>query len=152
MNSSSYPEPPLSREAAAFEVIMDHEKLGALNPYGVGAFDLGMRAALTYMLTGEVCSNLDSNSHLALRYVRDMVSVPGDMEIWSAKRLRQACEDTALLIAPQDPEDGEIIVEQRSRGEPNVSKREFGPLGERGLSPRSNIIGGDERTFEIVAD
>ena len=28
VNSASYPEPRLSREAAAFEVIMDHEKLG----------------------------------------------------------------------------------------------------------------------------
>jgi len=62
--------------------------MSELNPYGVGSFDLGMRAALTYMLTGQVCTDLDRDSHLALRYVRDKVSVPGDMSIWAAKRLR----------------------------------------------------------------
>lgn len=71
--------------------------MGQINPHGKEAFDSGMRAALTYMLTGRVCRNLDTNSHLALRHVKDKISVPLDMSIWAAKRLRQACEDTASL-------------------------------------------------------
>lgn len=101
VNPVSYPEQPLSKEEAAFKVIKHHESISKVNPYGAKAFDSGMRAALTYMLTGKVCSNIDQNSHLALRYVRDRISVPRDMNVWSAKRLRQACEDTASLIAPQ---------------------------------------------------
>ena len=79
-----------------------------VNPYGEIAFDKGMRAALTYLLTGKKCSDMDEKSHLALRYVRDRICVPRDMNIWSAKRLRQACEDTAALISPQKNGDGYI--------------------------------------------
>lgn len=117
VNPKSYPEPVLSREEAAYEVIKYHEILSEINPHGKESFDLGMRAALTQMLTGLVCTNLDMNSHLALRYVRDRVSVPGDMSIWAAKRFRQACEDTASLVEPKQNEDVQIIVEQRSRGD-----------------------------------
>ena len=47
-----------------------------------------MRAALTYLLTGQKGAYLDRDSHLALRYVRDRISVPRDMSIWAARRLR----------------------------------------------------------------
>lgn len=52
VNPESYPEPALSKEEAAFRVIKHHESMSQVNPYGEKAFDLGMRAALTYMLTG----------------------------------------------------------------------------------------------------
>lgn len=88
VNPVSYPEEPLSKEEAAYRVIKHREALGKVNPYGQTAFDSGMRAALTHMLTDRKCSNINKNSHLALRYVRDRISVPRDMNIWSAKRLR----------------------------------------------------------------
>lgn len=64
-----------------------------------------MRAALTSMLTKQTCSGIDRNSHSALRFVTSKISVPGDMSFWAAKRLRQACEETASLIAPPSQED-----------------------------------------------
>ena len=100
VNPNSYPEQPLSREVAAWKVMKHIEGLKKVNPYGVEAVERGLRAALTLMLTGRKCSDLDQDSHFALRYVRDRICVPRDMNIWSAKRLRQACEDTASLVAP----------------------------------------------------
>ena len=94
-----------------------------MNPYGNEAFDSGMRAALTYLLTGKACPNLKINSHSALRYVKDKVSVPGDMSIWAAKRFRQACEDTASQIAPQKNGVEEIIINERSRSDQNPTVR-----------------------------
>jgi glutathione S-transferase len=88
VNPASYPEQTLSKEEAAYRVIKHHEALSKVNPYGQAAFDSGMRAALTYMLTDKKCTDINKNSHLALRYVRDRISVPRDMNIWSAKRLR----------------------------------------------------------------
>ena len=88
VNPDFYPEQPLSKEEAAFRVIKHHEAMSKVNPYGPEAFDSGMRAALTQMLTGQKCEDLNEKSHLALRYVRDRISVPRDMNVWSAKRLR----------------------------------------------------------------
>ena len=66
------------------------------------------------MLTGQVCSNMDKNSYLALRYEAEseVYSVPTYMSIWAAIRFRQACEDTASLDAPQLNKDAQIIVDQ----------------------------------------
>ena len=44
------------------------------------------------------------DTELALRYVRDRISIPRDMEIWPGKLLRQVLEDTASLISDRIPE------------------------------------------------
>ena len=51
------------------------------------------------------------------------------MSLWAARRFRQACEDTAAQVAPEPEEDGQIIVEERSRGiaQPNASPRALPP-------------------------
>jgi glutathione S-transferase len=81
-------------------VIKHWKSMQNVNPFGADATDDGLRSALTYLLTGQKVKPKTQNAHLALRYVRDRISVPRDMSIWSAKRLRQACEDTASLVAP----------------------------------------------------
>ena len=142
VNPQFYPEPELSREEAAYEVIANHEKLGQLNPFGQGAFDLGMRAALTYMLTGQISTNLDGSSHLALRYIRERAVAPGDMSIWAVKRFRQALEDTANQIAPENFrfDDGQAIVEQRSKGGGNHGLFLFGDNDDMGFIPTAGPI------------
>lgn len=78
-------------------MIEAHVLMSKMNPYGEEAFDLGMRTTLTFMLTGQLCPLYDTNSHKAIKYVSERVSVPGDMNIWSSKRFRQACEDTISI-------------------------------------------------------
>jgi len=85
VNSKSRPEPALSKENAAFRVIKFHENMQSVNPFGAAAYDDGMRAVLTYLLTGEHVVPTEQDAGLALRYVRDRISVPRDMPIWSAK-------------------------------------------------------------------
>lgn len=85
VNPDSRPEPELSKEEAAFRVIKFHENMQSVNPFGAAAYDDGMRSTLTYMLTGEKVVPTEKDAGLALRYVRDRISVPRDMPIWSAK-------------------------------------------------------------------
>ena len=51
------------------------------------------------MMTGDECLP-NSGSALGLRYLRDRISVPRDMPLLSARRLRQALEKTAELDSP----------------------------------------------------
>ena len=88
VNPKARPEPEESKLEAAFRVARHQEKMRKVNPFGEEAFDEGMRCALTYLLTGEKIKPKTPNADLALRYVRDRISVPRDMPIWSAKRLR----------------------------------------------------------------
>lgn len=48
------------------------------------------------MMLGQPCTP-PPNSDPALRYLRDRISVPRDMSIYAAKRLRTALEETAAL-------------------------------------------------------
>ena len=41
----------------------------------------------------------ESGAEVGLRYLRDRVSVPRDMSIYAAKRLREALENTASLLS-----------------------------------------------------
>ena len=67
------------------------------NPCGeASAVDEALRCALTLLLTGHACTP-PAGADAALRYVRDRISVPRDMSLWAARRLRQALEATASL-------------------------------------------------------
>ena len=44
---------------------------------------------------GDATSGSGSNVSNALRYIKDRVSVPRDMPLWSAMRFRDACEQAA---------------------------------------------------------
>ena len=99
----AYPEPEISRAEALQRVIKHRENLIKANPADAQIFDKALRCALTSMMTGEVCTP-PSGSDVALRYLRDRISVPRDMSIYAAKRLRTALEQTAALVGEAQPE------------------------------------------------
>ena len=91
-----YSEPETSRAEALHRVIKHRHNIIRINPADDRLFDEALRCALTYMMTGESCPP-PSGSDTALRYLRDRISVPRDMSIYAAKRLREALESTAAL-------------------------------------------------------
>ncbi len=91
-----YPEPPTARLEALHRVLAHRETLRQVNPIGGDTFDQALRCALTHLLTGEAPTP-PPQSDIALRYVRDRISVPRDMSIYAAKHLRTALEYTAAL-------------------------------------------------------
>ncbi len=92
----TYPEPANSPAEALQRVMKHRDNIIKVNPAEDRLFDEALRCALTNMMTGEICPPPPS-SDLALRYLRDRISVPRDMSIYAAKRLRTALENTATL-------------------------------------------------------
>ncbi len=92
----TYPEPETSRTEALSRVLKHRANLIQVNP-GRDSFEEALRCALTYLITGELCTP-PPQSDSALRYLRDRISVPRDMSIYAAKRLREALETTAALV------------------------------------------------------
>ena len=99
----TYPEPETSRAEALQRVIKHRASLFKANPAEEQLFDEALRCALTKMMTGESCTP-PSGSDVALRYLRDRISVPRDMSIYAAKRLRTALEETAALDGDRQSE------------------------------------------------
>ncbi len=93
----TYPEPETSRSEALQRVIKHHPNIIRVNPAEDSLIDQALRCALTAMMTGETCTP-PPGADRALRYLRDRISVPRDMSIYAAKRLRQALESTAALV------------------------------------------------------
>jgi glutathione S-transferase len=93
----TYPEPETSRKEALHRVLKHRANIIRVNPVEDQLFDEALRCALTLMMTGEVCQP-PAGSDSALRYLRDRISVPRDMSIYAAKRLREALEKTAALV------------------------------------------------------
>lgn len=93
----NYPEPETSCEEALFRVLKHRDNLIRVNPAEDQLFEEALRCALTYLITGEECVP-PTESAASLRYLRDRVSVPRDMSIYAAKRLRTALEHTASLV------------------------------------------------------
>ncbi len=92
----TYPEPANSRQEALQRVIKHRENLIKVNPANSQLFDEALRCALTLMMTEKICQP-PQGADEALRYLRDRISVPRDMSIYAAKRLREALEKTAAL-------------------------------------------------------
>jgi glutathione S-transferase len=92
-----YPEPSTARTEALHRVLKHRETLIRLNPLDDAVFDGALRCALTHLMTGESCPP-PADSDVGLRYLRDRVSVPRDMSIYAAKRLRESLEFTASLV------------------------------------------------------
>jgi glutathione S-transferase len=93
----TYPEPETSRAEALSRVIKHRTNIIRVNPADNRLFEVALRCALTWMMTGEVCTP-PPGSDVALRYLRDRISVPRDMSIYAAKRLRESLESTAALV------------------------------------------------------
>jgi glutathione S-transferase len=117
----TYPEPETSRAEALQRVIKHRNNIIKVNPADDKLFDQALRCALTYMITGETCTP-PAGSDSALRYLRDRISVPRDMSIYAAKRLRQALEATAALVG--DRQGPPIPVQHRRDQDPmNFAER-----------------------------
>lgn len=93
----TYPEPETSRAEALQRVIKHRGNIIRVNSADDKLFDEALRCALTNMMTGEVCTP-PQGSDSALRYLRDRISVPRDMSVYAAKRLRESLETTASLV------------------------------------------------------
>ena len=111
----TYPEPTTSRAEALHRVIKHRANILRVNPAEDKLFDEALRCALTYMMTGELCLP-PPGSDVALRYLRDRVSVPRDMSIYAAKRLREALEATAALVG--DGQGAAIPIKHRRDQDP----------------------------------
>lgn len=93
----TYPEPDTSRAEALHRMIKHHANLIKVNPAEDELLDEALRCALTHLITDEVCTP-PSGSDIGLRYLRDRISVPRDMSIYAAKRLKESLEMTAALV------------------------------------------------------
>ncbi len=85
-----------SKVNALTRVIKHRQKIMELNPLGPKKFDQPLRAALTNMMNNEFCQP-EKGSAAGLRYLRDRISVPRDMSLLAARKLRQSLEQTAKL-------------------------------------------------------
>ncbi|MGP1385288.1 MAG: glutathione S-transferase C-terminal domain-containing protein [Thainema sp.] len=111
----TYPEPETSRAEALQRVIKHRANITRVNPVDDQVFDEALRCALTYMMTGDVCTP-SPESDIGLRYLRDRINVPRDMSIYAAKRLREALEKTASLAG--DRQSFPIPVRHRRDQDP----------------------------------
>ncbi|OAB59175.1 glutathione S-transferase [Phormidium willei BDU 130791] len=96
---ATYPEPQNSYSEALRRVLKHRQNLIRVNPAPDELFETALRCALTNLMVGEDCQP-PAGSEVGLRYLRDRISVPRDMSIYAAKRLRQSLEATAALSGP----------------------------------------------------
>jgi glutathione S-transferase len=94
---ATFPEPEHARLEALDRTIKHYRNIVRVNPADNELFDTALRCALTQMMTDIDCLP-PAGSDGALRYLRDRISVPRDMSIYAAKRLRTALEVTAALV------------------------------------------------------
>ncbi|MFN9546162.1 MAG: glutathione S-transferase family protein [Cyanobacteriota bacterium] len=108
---TSQREPADAAQVALARVLKHRAPILARNPLPPELFDPALRCALTTLLAGTTEAGAGDNdmalmpppgSAPGLRYLRDRISVPRDMPLHSARRLRQALEATALRD-PADP-------------------------------------------------
>ncbi len=95
---TSVPEPAAAAAEALQRVLRHRHTLGSVNPAPPEAFDLALRCALTALMRDTPCplpAAIDPGAVMGLRYLRDRISVPRDMSLHAARRLRQALTATA---------------------------------------------------------
>ena len=98
-----YPEPETARLEALHRVLKHRDRIIHVNPMADAVMAAALRCALTQLMTGQACTP-PPDSDLALRYLRDRISVPRDMSIYAAKHLRTALEHTAALVGDRQSE------------------------------------------------
>jgi glutathione S-transferase len=112
-------EPPAAALDALARVLKHRQTLVAVNPHSGPALDRALACALTNLVTGLACPP-PAGSAAGLRYLRDRISVPRDMPLHAARRLRQALECTAALDPdPGNPEAQPIPTRHRRDQDPS---------------------------------
>jgi glutathione S-transferase len=117
---AAYPEPETSRVEALHRVIKHRANIIRVNPADDAVMDEALRCALTTLMTRQACPP-PPDSDVALRYLRDRISVPRDMSIYAAKRLRESLEATAALAG--DRQGVPIPVQHRRDQNPTEFAR-----------------------------
>ncbi|MFM7268715.1 MAG: glutathione S-transferase family protein [Cyanobium sp.] len=103
---TSQPDPPEAAAVALARVVRHRQPLLDRYDRGDGAFDQALRAALSHLI-GSGPSAPPAGTAAALRSLAQRISVPRDMPLHAARRLRQALETTARL----DPLDHGALPE-----------------------------------------
>lgn len=98
---TSQAEPPEAALEALGRVLRHRRAIGAVNPDAPERFELALRCALTLLVSGGPPCPPPAGSAAGLRHLRDRISVPRDMSLHAARRLRQVLESTAALDSPQ---------------------------------------------------
>ena len=111
---TSQPEPPDAAAVAIARVLTPRQAITSRNPLAAELFDPALRSALTRLATGAAVAP-PAGSAAGLRYLRDRISVPRDMPLHAARRLRQALEATALLDPVTPQAQGEPIPAHHRR-------------------------------------
>jgi glutathione S-transferase len=140
---TSQPEPPDAALVALGRVLKHRAQIVARNPLPPEVFEPALRCALTVLVVGAAAGpgtrGADAgagaawipappaNSAPGLRDLRDRISVPRDMPLHAARRLRQALEATALRD-PANPrgQGTPIPVRHRLDQDPRPFLREGG--------------------------
>ncbi len=97
-----YPEPETARREALHRVLKHRHNILRVNPVDSALVDQALRCALTHLITDHLCTP-PPGTDLALRYLRDRISVPRDMSLYAARRLRLSLEATAALVGTGQP-------------------------------------------------
>ena len=113
------PEPSESRNFALERVLKHKDAIIKVNPLDEEKIDQALRAALTFMMS-EKMTDIPSGSEIGLRYIMDRISVPRDMPIWSARRLREALKTVAASAG--NTQGPEIPIEHRKDQDPKWFK------------------------------
>jgi glutathione S-transferase len=91
-----YPEPENARLEALYRILRHRDNIIRVNPADNALMDEALRCALTKLITDRDCPP-PRGADMALRYLRDRISVPRDMSLYAARQLRTALEQTAAL-------------------------------------------------------
>jgi len=145
---AKYSEPEMSRELAAFRVMQHRKSIVSVNPtQNKDHVDEALRCVVMRLLSDNndddgsgsvVVSSPPRDSDLSLRYIRDRINVPRDMPIWSARRLRQACEDVARKCGNRRS----VPISSRHRRDQNPVPFGHGGVGSE-FRTSSSSLGGD---------
>ncbi|MFN7678040.1 MAG: glutathione S-transferase family protein [Cyanobacteriota bacterium] len=110
-------EPPDAARVALARVLRHRTAIIARNPLPPEVLDPALRCALTALVDGPTGGQgpcPPAGSAPGLRYLRDRISVPRDMPLHAARRLRQALEATAQRD-PADPRGQGTPIPERHR-------------------------------------